>query len=58
MSIEMENPRTTQEKADAAHNLVEQIRIALSVGDEEYALRCVDRASLLLHQVVQELETK
>jgi hypothetical protein len=48
MSIEMENPETLLGKMDAALNLVEQIGLALSVGDIAHAKEAKEKASRLL----------
>ena len=55
-SVEMENPKTVMEKIDAAHNLVEQIRIANIIRDFSHVEECVERASNLLFEATQMLE--
>jgi hypothetical protein len=56
MSIEMENPKTTLEKADAAANLVEQMWLAHQVKDEKKFIESHHKASKLLFEVTRELE--
>lgn len=56
MSIEMDNPKTVLEKVDAAHNYVEQIRLALMTGDRAHALKSVDKVSALLFEAKLKME--
>lgn len=55
MSIEMDNPKTTLERVDAAWNYIEQIRLAVSLGQYTHVLKCVEEASRLLSVVVEDL---
>lgn len=56
MSIEMENPQTTLEKADAAANYVAQIRLAFMIGDRAKVEEGIENAQRLLCMVVEELD--
>lgn len=56
MSIEMENPKGLVELIDAAWNHVEQIRIAMTIGDIKHANVCQNEASRLLSLAMQEAE--
>jgi len=56
MSIELENPQTTLEKADAAANFVQQMMLAHMVGDAAKFKEVHKKASDLLFDVVQELD--
>jgi hypothetical protein len=56
MSIELENPETVLGKVDAAWNYVEQIRLALNIGDTAHAMTCVSNAAILLSVAVEQLE--
>ena len=56
MSINMENPETVLEQIDAAANYVEQIRLAIMMGDKTHALSCVDNAGRLLFNAKLQLE--
>lgn len=44
----MENPKTVQELVDAAWNHVEQIGLALGIGDQKHALKAKADAARLL----------
>jgi hypothetical protein len=58
MSIEMDNPRTTLERVDAAWNYIAQLRLALIAGDRAHAFKCIDEASRLLSVAVEDLQLK
>jgi len=57
MSINLENPKTTLEKADAAANFVAQMYLAHGMKDEATFKKAYDRASTLLSDVIDELDT-
>lgn len=48
----MENPKTVQEIVDAAWNHVEQVGLALGIGDQKHALRAKSEAARLLSVAV------
>lgn len=56
MSIEMENPQTLIEKADALSNFVEQMFLAHQVRDDAQFKRAHTQASRLGFQLVQALQ--
>lgn len=56
MSIEMDNPQSPLELADAIGNLIEQIRLASMIGDKAHLSTAVDRASELCFQLVEALQ--
>lgn len=56
MSIEMDNPKTVYEKVDAAANYVEQIRIAIAVGDIKRANATIDTVGQLLFETMRQIE--
>lgn len=56
MSIEMDNPQTLLEKADAAANLVEQMSLAFMMKDTNQFQECYSKASNLLFDLVTELD--
>lgn len=56
MSIELDNPKTVYEKVDAAANYVEQIRIAIAVGDIKRANSTIDTVGQLLFDAKRQLE--
>jgi hypothetical protein len=58
MSIEMDNPKTPLEQADAAANLVEQMMLAHSIRDEAHFKKAHKKASDLLFELIQQLEEK
>ncbi len=58
MSIEMENPESVLEKADAASNWVAQMLLAHQVGDEDRFIKAHAEASCLLFDVTVELEQR
>lgn len=51
MSIEMENPKTLMELADALANLTEQLAIAHSIKDEAHFIKTMVKARLF-HQIL------
>jgi hypothetical protein len=55
MSIEMQNPEGVAGKVDAAWNYVEQIGLALSIGDIAHAKRAKIEAARLLSLATDEL---
>jgi hypothetical protein len=55
MSIELQNPKTTLEKADAAANYVEQMMLAHLIKDEAKFKEAHKKASSLLFDVVRDL---
>jgi hypothetical protein len=58
MSIEIDNPKTTLEKADAAANLVEQMMLAHMIKDEAKFKEAHRKASSLLFDVVRDLDNE
>lgn len=56
MSIEMDNPTTALEKADAAWNLVEQMHLAHTVRDEARFKEAHEKAGKLLSELVEMLD--
>ncbi len=56
MSIEMKNPETLVGKIDAAWNNVEQIGLALSIGDVAHAKTAKSEASRLLSLAMDQME--
>lgn len=57
MGIELENPKTPQEKIDAAHNLVNQARIALTVKNYGKVMSLINRSDELLFEAMRSLES-
>lgn len=55
MSINIDNPKTTLEKMDAASNYVAQIQIALVAGDISHAKLAAEKASRLLFDATNKL---
>ncbi len=55
MSIEIENPETLVGKIDAAANLIEQIGLALSIGDINHAKQAKESAARLLRLATDEV---
>lgn len=55
MSIEMDNPQTPLELADAIGNLIDQIRLAVMIRDWVHVDKASDRASALNFELVQKL---
>jgi len=58
MSIEMENPITPLEKADALGNLVQQMYLAHSMGDDHHFRKVHSKASSLCHDLTNMLDTE
>ncbi len=58
MSIEMRNPKTAEEKIDAASNLVEQMYLAHMIHDEVKFKEAYQRAGQLLFDALRELEDR
>lgn len=58
MSIELDNPKTTLEKVDAAANFVEQMMLAHMVGDGTRFMLAKGKASRLLHEATQQLQER
>lgn len=58
MSIEMKNPKTAEEKIDAAANLVEQMYLAHMIKDEAKFQEAHKRAGGLLFDALRELEER
>lgn len=56
MSINIENPQTTLEKADATANFIEQMFLAHKMHDEKRFNEAHQKASSLLSDVVEELD--
>jgi hypothetical protein len=56
MSIEMNNPETLVGKIDAAWNNVEQIGLALSIGDVSHAQKAKSEAARLLSLALEQAE--
>ena len=56
MSIEMENPQTPLEKADAIGNLIEQMSLAILTGDTNHFNKTKEKASQLNFELVQQLQ--
>lgn len=56
MSIEMKNPETLVELIDAAWNHVEQIRLAVALGDAVKRDSAINAASRLLSIAVEKAE--
>jgi hypothetical protein len=56
MSIEMENPQSLIEMADALTNLVQQMHLAHNIGDEQTFMQAHSRASELGFRLVQGLQ--
>jgi hypothetical protein len=56
MSIEMKNPQTKIEKADAAANWVEQMFLAHSIKDEDMFKNAHEQAGKLLFNLTRDLE--
>lgn len=56
MSIELDNPKTVYDKVDAAANYVEQIRIAIAVGDIKRANQSIDTIGQLLFDTMRQIE--
>jgi ubiquinone biosynthesis protein COQ9 len=58
MSIEMDNPETPLEKADALSNLIEQMAIAHRISDEQMFKIAYDKAADLGFSLVQDLQSE
>lgn len=58
MSIEMENPKTIVELIDAAANLVEQMNMAKTIGDDKHFAKCHQKTGEFLHQALVLCEEK
>ena len=56
MSIEMDNPKTTIEKVDAAANLVQQMFMSHRIHDESIFNNAHKKATTLLSEAVEELD--
>jgi hypothetical protein len=56
MSINVTNPKTLLEKADAAANLIEQMFLAHMVKDEKQFREAHTKAGKLMFEVVREIE--
>lgn len=54
----MENPKTAEEKIDAASNLVEQMYLAHMIRDEVKFKEAHQRAGQLLFDALRELEDR
>jgi hypothetical protein len=57
MSINMKNPKTPLEKADAISNLVEQMWLSHRIRDEKHFEECHDKAGSLCFELIQQLAT-
>lgn len=55
MSIEMKNPKTPLEKADAAANLVGQMMMFEKIGDHVQFRRVHERAAEILYELTEQL---
>ncbi len=56
MSIELDNPKTTYERVDAAANFVMQMRLAHQIKDERTFIMAHKRASELLAEALEEID--
>jgi hypothetical protein len=56
MSIEIKTPETLAGKIDAAWNCVEQIGLALSIGDITHARHAKDEAARLLSLAMESFD--
>lgn len=56
MSINMKNPQTKLEKADAAANLIEQMWLAHSIKDETQFKKAHEQASKLMFDLCRMIE--
>jgi hypothetical protein len=56
MSIEMKNPKTVEEKIDAAANLVEQMYLAHMIHDEVKFKEAHSQAGSFLFDALRQLE--
>lgn len=56
MSIEMKNPKTPLEKADAASNLIEQMFLAHTIRDEKKFADVHMRAGKIMFDLCRQLE--
>jgi hypothetical protein len=56
MSIEMKNPKTALGKVDAAANYVEQMNLAMMIGDKKQFAFAHQEAGRLLFEATQQLQ--
>lgn len=56
MSIELEDPKSPLELADAIGNLIEQIRLASMMNDKQHMAKAIDRAAELSFVLVDKLQ--
>jgi len=56
MSIEMDNPQTALEKADAITNLIQQMQIAHSIKDNVMFNNAFEKASSIGSELVEMLD--
>lgn len=54
----MENPKTIVELIDAAANLVEQMNMAKTIGDDKHFAKCHQKTGEFLHQALVLCEEK